>query len=337
MDESRLLQALGRVDDLGEPDPGFLDELLEASVAEIDFGSSGRPATRRVAPRVRPLRRLGVRRSRWPLLAVAVLLLGGALATIGVGALRDRLHDAQADLLTQVRGAGRITVAVRPDHPQFAIAGQVATGFDVDVAQEVARRLGVSPNVVVVPAGEMLSPPTNRAWSLALPSVPAWTIPASGFASSTPYYAWPHLGVVPATSSITTLADVTGGVVCAVAGDAGEAWLRGTYGGAPAPATGATIVTTTSDDACLAMVASGEAAAAVTADLTPGDLAARGGFRTVAGPAPEPRVIVAVAGAATEDPSALMDGVDAALEGMRQDGTLARLSENRFGLDLTQP
>jgi ABC-type amino acid transport substrate-binding protein len=171
-----------------------------------------------------------------------------------------------------------------------------------------------------------------------LPSVPAWTIPASAFASSTPYYGWQHLVVVPDGSAMTTLAGVHGGIVCAVRGDAGEAWLRGTYGGAPAPATGATVVTAASDDACLAMVASGDAVAAVTADLTTGDVAARGGFRTIDGPAPEPRVIVAPAtGTGSPDPSALIADVDAALEGMRADGTLARLSENRFGLDLTKP
>ena len=338
MDETRLLRSLDRVDDLGEPDPAFLGRLYDQALTELGFDDAGRPAAGRDGPgrpRLRPLRGA---RTRWPLVVIAALVGGGLLATLGVGALRNRQPDDHADLLTQVRGAGRITIAVRADHPQFAVGGEPAAGFDVDIARELARRLGVTPDVIVVNAGTMLSPLDTTPWSMALPSVPAWTIPGSGFVASGAYYAWPHLVVVQAGSPATATAQVGPGAVCAVSGDGGEAWLRGAYGGAPAAETGATIVTRPSDDECLAMIASGEAVAAVTADLTQGDLVARGGLRTLDGPTPEPRVVIVRAGSTGRaDPSSLVASIDAALDAMRADGTLTRFSENGFGADLTNP
>jgi ABC-type amino acid transport substrate-binding protein len=336
VDESRILRTLDRVDELGEPDPAFLDRLYDEAVAELGLDRTSGPVARRVAGGRPKLRVLPGTRRRWPLLAVAALVATGALGALAVGALRNRAPTEQADLLAQVRGAGRIAIAVRPDQPQFAIAGQVATGFDVDVGQELGRRLGVSPDVIVEPADTMLSGGDASGWQIALPSVASWTIPASGFVASQPYYRWPHFVIVPETSPTTSLSQLTAGAICAVSRDGGEAWLRGTYGGAAAPATRLTIVTRPSDDDCLALLASGGAVAAVTADLTTGDLQARGGLRAIGGPDPEPRVVVLRTGdAGRPDPSGLLAAIDKAIESMRQDGSLTRLSENRFGADLT--
>jgi ABC-type amino acid transport substrate-binding protein len=244
----------------------------------------------------------------------------------------------QADLLARVHSAGLITIAVRPDQPQFTMAGQVAAGFDVDVGKEIARRIGIASNIYVVDAAAMLSPPISSSWDAALPSVPSWTIPSATFVSSSPYYYWPHLVVVPESSTATSVADLGSGSICVVARDAGEAWLRGDYDGLPAPTTRATAVSRSSDDECLAMLASGQAIAAVTANLTTGDVTTRGGLRTIESLTAEPRVIVIESGVAGRpDPASLLSAIEHALDAMRRDGTLARMSENRFGVDLTNP
>jgi cystine transport system substrate-binding protein len=339
MDESRVLRKLNRVDDLGEPDPTFLDRLYGDALAEIGLAGSTRPATHRLGPS-RPRFRLlgGGKRTRWPLLLVAAVLVGSALAVLGVGALRDKAVTEQVDLLARVHSLGSITIAVRPDQPQFTVAGQVAAGFDVDVGNEIARRLGVSANIAVVEAGGMLSPPDSSRWDVALPSVPSWTITPAAFVSSSPYYYWPHLVVVPERSTATSVADLGSGSICVVARDAGEAWLRGDYNGLPAPTTRATAVSRSSDDECLAMLASGQAVAAVTANLTTGDVTTRGGLRTIESPTAEPRVIVIGSGVeGRPDPASLLTALENALDEMRRDGTLARMSENRFGVDLTNP
>jgi ABC-type amino acid transport substrate-binding protein len=338
VDESRLRRTLDKVDQFGEPDPTFLEGLYDQAVAEIGFDHPAHPAARRVGggrPRLR-VRRDG--RSRWPLLLVAALVAAAALGALAVGALRNRAPTEPPDLLAQINGAGKIVIAIRPDHPQFAMAGQVATGFDVDVGQELARRLGVSPDVVVEPAAAMLSGADTNGWQIALPSVASWTIPAPGFAASGPYYLWPHFVVVAEASPATTVSQLGAGAICAVTGDGGEAWLRGRYVGAAAPSARLSIVTRSSDDDCLAMLTSGGAVAAVTADLTSGDLQARGGLRAIGGPDPEPRVVVVRTGDAQRaDTASLLAAIDQAIESMRRDGSLTRLSENRFGVDLTNP
>jgi ABC-type amino acid transport substrate-binding protein len=338
VDESRLIRSLRHLDGLDDPDPAFLDRLYKDAVAEIGLGQTARPVAGRVAgasPRLRALR--GGRR-RWPLLLIAALVVTGTVGALAVGALRERAPTERADLLTQIDGAGRIVIAVRPDHPQFSVAGQVATGFDVDVAQELARRLAVTPNVVVEPADQMLSPTDTNGWDIALPSVASWTIPASRYVASRPYYYWPHLLVVPETSPARGIAQLGTGMVCAVTSDGGEAWLRGQYDGAPAADPGLTVVTRPSDDDCLAMLSSGDAVAVVTAELTGGDLQIRGGLRSIGGPEAEPRVVVLrTSDGERPDPSRLMTAIDQALDAMRRDGTLTRLAENRFGEDLTNP
>jgi len=336
VDEPRLLSMVNRVDARDEPDPAFLDRLFDDVVAATDIKRASTRSSTTVIPAKPSLRLLGGKRPRWPLLLFAAMLAVGIVGALGVGAWRNLLAT-RLDLLTEVRIAGKVTIAVRPDHPQFSMDGQVATGFDVDFARELARRLGVTANIVVEPAASMLSAPGTGAWQLALPSLASWNVPSSAFVESRPYYQWPHFLVVPTAAPATTAAELAG-PICAVSGDGGEAWLRGDYGGSPPPGASYTVVTRATDDECLSLLLSHEAVGAVTADLTGGDLQARGGVRTIAGLDPEPRVVVlqraSVNGAET---ASLLVAIDESIDAMRRDGTLGRLSENRFGIDLTRP
>ena len=148
--------------------------------------------------------------------------------------------------------------------------------------------------------------------------------------------------MVSETSSATTIGDVTAGPICAVDGDAGEAWLRGSYhviGSTPAAPVSDSIVTAATDDDYLALLSSGAVAAAVTAHLSAADLQVRARIRVIGGPDPEPRaVIVPAAPAGGRTSTRLLAAIDSALSEMRADGTLTRFSQNRFGgADLTNP
>ena len=341
MNDDRLRRWLEAADEPLRPDPEFAASLLEDLGRELGFGKNT-VLRRATGVGLRPRSRTGrPRRRPFELLLVAALVVaasGGLIAA--AGAIRDRLlAPPQTSLLAAIRQAGHIRIAIRPDHPQFTIGGQTATGFDADVASEIARRLGVAPDLIIQSAPTIVEPSADRGWDIALPSVPIWTIDATAFLTSTPYYHWPHLLVVRATSVATGIPDVAGGPICAVAGDAGEGWLRGTYGGAIAgPITGA-IVTRPSDADCLAALSSGAVGAAITADLSAADVQVRADLRVIGGPAAEPRVvIVARQEGRAAGPAALLQAIDDALAAMRADGTLTRLSQNRFGgADLTAP
>jgi polar amino acid transport system substrate-binding protein len=268
-------------------------------------------------------------RRRTPILVAASLLLGGAaLAAVGAWLASDR----DPDLRTRVREAGVARIAVRPDSPQVVGPTIGLAGFDVDVAVELGKRLGLQVDIQPVAATDMLSAVADPGLDLLLPSTGTGAIDPARFARSIPYYWWPHSLVVSAASGRSAIGDLAGQAICAVAGDMGETWLRGESG--QMPIDGSVIVTRSSDAECLTALADGEVAAMVTARMGPADLAARPVLVVQPGPPAEPRVIAA---ALASQPGSLLAEVDTALGGMLADGTLTRLSQSRFGgYDLTR-
>jgi polar amino acid transport system substrate-binding protein len=251
----------------------------------------------------------------------------------------DPSPSGSVDLLSQVRTSGALRFAIRPDFPQATMTG--LEGFDVDVGTELARRLALGSHPVQLAADEILSGVGADTWDLALPSELMSSDEAARFASSDAYYYWPVRLLVPVSSTATSAAELAGQRICVVAGSSGETWLAGdlppSARSAVPPPPAAIVRTKASDRDCLAAIGSGEADAAVTADLSDSDLAARPSFRMVGDPLfIEPRTIVAPR--AGLDPSPLVSAVDDALGAMRSDGTLADLSRNRFGgRDLSTP
>lgn len=278
-------------------------------------------------------------RSRWALAVAAILIIAASIAGLAViGGLLTRTTEPQPrpDALQRIRSAGIVRVAVSPDHPQATLPDGSLDGFDVDVAGDLARRLGV--RLEVVP----LSPPDQQlaagAWDVALPPMPVWQVDPS-MAPTTAYYAWPHLLLASTASGASSVTDVEGQPICAVAGDAGQAWVLGRYGATTPDAAStapiaSTLVLRPSDAACLEALAAGSVRAVVTATVAPAGVAELGGVGTLAGgPEPEPRAAVILRDGGDE--ASLMAAVDRAIRDARADGTLSSLSLARFGSDLT--
>jgi L-cystine transport system substrate-binding protein len=334
MTDDRLHRWLEAADQPQAPDPAFAAALRDELRHELGF-------IRVDTVPLRPIRlaREGARSRRGPLnlLLVAALLAAGAISVAAVaGGLLNRQPERQPSLLSEIREMGRVRVAIRPDHPQFSVPGQPAAGFDADVARALADHLGLRSDLVVIDVSAILSGGADQQWDVALPSVASWQIDSSRFLVSSPYYRWPHRLVVADTSAATGPADLANEPVCAVAGDAGEAWLRGQSGGVVASPITTRIVTRASDDDCLAALAAGDVAAVVTARLSDADLKVRSGIRVIGGADPEPRaMVVRVAQAGGPE---VISAIEEALSQMRADGTLRRLSQNRFGgADLSAP
>lgn len=336
MTDDRLRRWLEFAEQPLAPDAAFAAALREELRQELGFvpASTLLSITRRIGgARVRG------RHGPTQLLLAATLLVAGAVGLTAVaGSLLERSIEPQPDLLAEIRQTGRIRIAIRPDHPQFTAPGQPAAGFDADVARALADHLGVRGDIVVADASAMLSGHDDL-WDIALPSEAVWELDPSRFLVTMPYYRWPHRLAVPEASSATGPADLASEPICAVAGDGGEAWLRGAYGDARTAPVTVEIVTRPSDEACLAALDAGEVVAVVTARLSDADLQVRPGIKVVGGPEPEPRpVIIRRAQGESPEPTPLLAAIDYALDEMRRDGTLTRLSQNRFGgADLTTP
>ncbi len=247
---------------------------------------------------------------------------------------------ASPDLLSQVRAAGRIRIAVRTDFPQASVRGSLG-GFDVDVANELSRRLSLSPELVALQHSDMFANRPLQAWDIALPSTANLDPAALPLLTSDPYYYWPVYVLVPVGTPVASLGSLDGLPICTVAGSSGEAWLDRRFDpasvdGAASPPAPAQVARLASDAACLADVVAGRSAAMVTSALSAADIAARSEVRQLGGAVlTERRTIVA---RGVPDPAALLTGINRALSALRADGSLTDLSRRRFGgADLTSP
>jgi ABC-type amino acid transport substrate-binding protein len=308
--------------------PGELpDRILEAAFART-----------RVLPQERGYVRSPLGR-RWTVLIAAALIVGSLVGAAIAGGLVVRLTTSvpRPDTLQEILDSDVVRVAIRPDHPQTQASGTI-DGFDVDVARELARRLGSTLQLIELTPDAMLA--GSARWDVALPSTPAWSIDEGAYLLTSPYYRWPHVLLVRADSGVISVDDVRGQPICAVEGSPGQSWLLGRYGG-PSASSGpgsflpSTLVLTASDDECLSRLEEGSVLSMVTASMSPADVSALVWTRPVGGPPPEPRSMLVhrrVPGG-----PALTAAIETALADMRADGTLARLSTNRFGADLSIP
>ena len=341
MNDDRLHRVLDAAARPLSPDSAFAAALLAELGDELGFVGSPRIGD---AGRTRwPNHRRGTTagRRRFGLLLVAAVVVGAAGGLVAAaGAIRERLDQRMSpSLLSDIHRSGHVRIAIRPDHPQFMLGGQTATGFDADVAVEIARRLGVTADIVIEDATTMTQAGHEATWDIALPSVPTWTIDPSRFLLTAPYYRWPHLLIVRSGSAATTVSDVAAGPICAVEGDSGEAWLTGEYGGTTSAPITTRVVLRPTDADCLAALGSGESIASVTAHLSAADVGALANLRVVGGPAAEPRAaIIDRQHVSNDDAAELLRAVNEAIAGMRADGTLTDRSRARFGgQDLTAP
>lgn len=272
-------------------------------------------------------------------LQVAIVAVVAVALGTGVAVIRDRVATIQVgeqpDLLSNVRRAGSLRVAVRPDFPQ-ATTGSLG-GFDVDIATELAARLQLDLHLVTLTPDQMRS--STIEWDVAMPSS-ALAAADAAFASSDPYYAYPISLLVPSSSAAAGVDDLVGSRICVVAGSAGEAWLMGAYTASSTtevldPPASPSPQVEQSDDACLDALSAGTVDALVTQRLGPADVATLSSARALGRPVlTEPRSVIATR--AGTDPNALLTEIDRVLADMRSDGTLADLSRNRFGgQDLT--
>jgi cystine transport system substrate-binding protein len=291
--------------------------------------------TTRTLPQV-PAARIGRLRVGRPalVLAAALLVAVSLIASAVAGALVSRMvaprHPDQ--LLERIQSSGVLRVAI--GMPSSSVPDDALAAFDTDVAGELARRLGTAS--ATIPTSTALVP--SPAWDVALPAVPAWTIDRGAFVASNPYYAWPRAVLVLAQANATSLADIGGEAVCTVAGDSGGSWLLGRYGPPgqspfPGPEAPSSMIVRDTDAGCFEALRAGTVVAMVTATMTPGDVSATTDVRSVGAVQAEPRsIVVARTG---PDPGPLLEALESAVADMRRDGTLARLSTQRFGADLS--
>ena len=208
--------------------------------------------------------------------------------------------------------------------------GQVilARGLEVDIARNLARRLGI-PGVRFVyvrPASRLLTAKA-RPWHLTISSIRPVKAAAAGADLSEPYLATDQAVVLRrGLSRLVSVDDLRSKITCALRGSDGARAIAGSVAPAVRP------ILAPSDDRLLQLVQTGACDAAVVAAARVGRFVA--GRGALLGPATarigfgEGYVVAVTRGG----PIAAAE-VDRALERMRADGTLHRLTREWLGID----
>jgi polar amino acid transport system substrate-binding protein len=239
--------------------------------------------------------------------------------------------------------AARVEGTVCPD--DMLTYGEMK-GFDVDVAQEIANRLGVevcyaTPDWDVVTAGNW-----GDRWDLSVGSMTVTTGRQEVLNFATPYYFSPAQFAAAADSGITTWEDLEGQTICMAAATTYLDWINGVDMGLPEeslytdPPSDFTIVELPTDQECAQSIAAGRpefqvyltSNTVVDSNIAGGlDVVKVGGAVFAEGMAP------AIDKSHSLDSTSFVAAVDDAVNAMRADGTLSDISKKWFdGVDLTE-
>lgn len=257
--------------------------------------------------------------------------------------------DASGDLLAAVCEAGTLRVSTDPAYPpQSSLNEQTGEyeGFDIDVATEVAERLGVdiaweTPSWDVLTAGNW-----NDRWDLSVGSMTPTNDRQQVLHFTEPYYYTPAVVVVHADNTdITDLTtDLDGKRVGVCSGCTYDQFLDKSldiegfefdFVIDDAEISGYDTDTTALQD--LALGDGARLDAVITSLTTAEGYAAAGNpVKVVGDPVFYEPLSIAIDRSAGSDPASFVEAVDGIVAEMHEDGTLSELSEKWYdGVDLT--
>lgn len=320
MDDDRIERLLRR----GPPgDPPFEPSGRWLGAGERELEES--PATK---PRSRTVILFAGLAAAAAILAIAVI--GGELVQ-----LRDQ---GVGGLVADIERRGAIRVAIDGGPPQAFTSVRGYDGFDLDIAREVAERLGVRLDVVVVPRATLVAGDAGGRWDVAISSIPAALLRDPSARATDPYAVVAGAVVVRADDTAEAISDLASASVCVVAGSAAEAWLGDALTAGPGdtiqpvpasmePRVGATLAE------CLGGLAEGGWRGVIVDRAS--DVAGASNVRVLDG-APFELRLVAVVNGGQAAPESLVVRLNRLFTEMADEGVIADISRRRFaGIDAT--
>lgn len=277
------------------------------------------------------------------LIGLFVLTMAAVLsACVATGGSAD-------DQLAAITEAGVIRVSTDANYePQsFLNSSGELDGFDVDVANEIGRRLGVevefvTPDWDVITAGNW-----GGQWDMSVGSMTVTTARQEVLDFAEPaYYYTPAQFAAAEGSGIDSIEDIAGQPVCVGVATTYDTWLNGDLEGLGLPASSiyaeppadVTVIPLTSDAECPQSIQAGrdEFQIFLTSN-TVVQAAIDGGvaIRRVGSPVYSENLAVAFDKSSELDNSTLVTRVGEIIAEMHADGTLRDLSMKWFGEDLT--
>jgi len=249
-------------------------------------------------------------------------------------------------LLEKVLKAGVLKVSTDPNYaPQsFLKPDGTFEGFDIDVANEIAKRLGVktefqTPGWDTITAGSW-----GGRWDASVGSMTITTDRQKFLDFSPAYYYTPAQMTATTASGITSLDGLAGKTVCVGTATTYADWLAGkltsvSLGPVATPPAGVKIETLPTDQECAQAIAAGrkEAEGFLTSSTTvDAAIANKTPIVKVGAPVFTEQLAVAVDKSGPTDTD-FVAAVSKIVIDMHADGTLSALSNKWFKADLTTP
>jgi len=290
----------------------------------------------------------------------------GILAMIGAACANNTTSSAQGtgtssgvcqsvdtsgtDALAQVCASGKLRIATDPKYPpqsSFNVQTQTWQGFDVDVATEIAQRLGVEPELQAQKWDVITAGSWNDRWDVSVGSMTDTTDREKLFYFTPAYYYTPAaMAVANDNTTITGPADLTGKTVCVGVSTTYQDYVEGTLklgSGAPPfdfQVHGANLQTYTTDTDALDNLALGDGVrcdAAISAQQTIQAYIDDGGkIKLVGDPLYYEPLSIAFDRNDPSDSQSLSQAVSKIVDDMHADGTLSSLSKKWYkGVDWT--
>jgi len=258
----------------------------------------------------------------------------GACATADVNA---------GDLLAEICSSGTITVATDPGYPpqsSYNVETGEYEGFDIDVANEVAARLGVAIAWEEPKWNAIISGNWSGRWDISVGSMTVTAERAEVLDFTPAYYFTPASIAVSADSGIASVDQLNGTTVAVCSGCTYEFFLNGTLN-IPGftfdnPLTGVTVKGYDTDLTAVQAVEVGQADAVMSATPTLEKAIEKGrGIKLVGDPFFFEPLSIAVDKASDLDQASLVAALSQIVEDMHADGTLSGFSQTWYGKDLT--
>ncbi len=249
-------------------------------------------------------------------------------------------------LLDKVIKAGTLTVSTDPNYAPQSVKKPDGTfeGFDIDVATEVAKRLGVKVNFVTPDWSLITAGSWSGRWDASVGSMTITADRQKVLDFSPPYYFTPAQMTASKASGITTIDGLAGKAICAGEATTYLDWLSGkkldfgSLSPTTSPPAGIKTVSLKTDALCPQTWASGRNDfQGWLSSSTTVDGAIKSGLPVVKVGDPVYFEPLAVAvDKSGPDPTDFVAALTQIVNDMHSDGTLSAMSQKWFGADLTK-
>jgi len=274
-------------------------------------------------------------------MVVAGLLLAACSSSGGSTA-----PSGDSGLLGKVQTAGKLVVSTDPNYAPQSVQKTDGTyeGFDIDVATEIAKRLGVSVEFTTPGWDAITAGSWAGRWDVSVGSMTITVPRKNALVFTEPYYYTPAQMAATTASGITSLDGLAGKTVCVGTATTYGDWLKGTLesvslGPVATPPADVKVQELSTDQDCAQAIKSGrkDSEGFLTAS-TVIDSAISNGTPIVKVGAPVFTEQLAVSvDKSGPDPTTFVDAVSKIIKDMHDDGTLTGFSMKWFNEDLTKP